>query len=214
MTEEMDPSKEDLFDQLKSLSTSAIADTKHDGVTVIAPSVQPVHTACAVVGTARTVQLDAEALWAPVETLDEASEGEVIVVDTDECVDEAVWGELLSTYATATGVTGMVTNGAVRDVAGIREIGFPSFALARTPRGPSGSEEAETNVQVTVGDARIEPGDVIVGDESGVVVIERSAVDEVVPAAENIAEMEREVERLINEGKSLGMAFERAGMIE
>ncbi|HET7325148.1 MAG TPA: RraA family protein [Halococcus sp.] len=212
MTTDDGPLDRTLFDRLERLSTPAVADTKHDGVSVLTPAIESVHADCTVTGAVRTVKLDPSALWAPVQTLDEARSGEVIVVDTGGCTDEAIWGELLSTYATAIGVVGMVTNGAVRDIAGIRDLGFPAFARTRTPRGPSGSEEVETNVQVIMGEALIDPGDVLVGDESGVVVIDRDTVDEVITAAEAVAETERAVERQIEEGGSLGDAFESAGM--
>lgn len=201
-----------MLDRLEQCSTSAVADTNHDGVTALASAIEPVHTDGAFVGPVRTVALDPASLSAPVRTLDAAREGEVVVVDAEDSTDEAVWGELLSTYAAAAGVRGMVTNGAVRDVAGIRDCGFPVFARAVTPRGPSGSEEAERNARVTVGGASIDPGDVLVGDDSGVVVIERAAVEEVAAAAETIAETERAAERLIREGRSLEGAFEDAGM--
>ena len=212
MATDKDPVDSATLDGLKRCSTSAIADTKRESVRALAPDIEPVHSDCAFAGTVRTVTLDPSALWAPVATLDAAREGDVVVVDTEETVDEAVWGELLSTYAAAAGVRGMVTNGAVRDVAGIRDVGFPVFARAVTPRGPSGSEERERDVRVTVGDASISPGDVLVGDESGVVAVERDAVAEVAAAAAEIAETEREVERLIGEGRSLEGAFEEAEM--
>lgn len=201
-----------VLNRLRRCSTSAIADTKHESVNSLSSAIEPVHADRAFVGTVRTVTLDPDALWAPVQTLDTALDGEVVVVDADDGVDEAIWGELLSTYADTVGVRGMVTNGAVRDVDGIRDVGFPVFARAVTPRGPSGSEEVERNVQVTVGGVLISPGDVLVGDESGVVVIERDAAAEVASRAEEIVETEREVDRLIGEGASLERAFEDAGM--
>ncbi|MFC7009631.1 RraA family protein [Halalkalicoccus salilacus] len=152
------------------------------------------------------------ALWAPVQTLDTALEDEVVVVDTNDSIKEAIWGELLSTYAAAIGARGMVTNGAVRDVAGIRDIGFPVFARTVTPRGPSGREETDRNVQVTVGGVSIDSGDVLIGDESGVVAIDRDAVKDVTSAAERVAQTEHEVDRFIDEGRSLERAFEDAGM--
>jgi 4-hydroxy-4-methyl-2-oxoglutarate aldolase len=212
MVTDNDPVDETILDQLKQFSTAAIADTKHESVKTLAPAIKPVHPDCAFAGTVRTVALDPSALWAPVQTLDTAREDEVVVVDADDSVDEAIWGELLSTHATATGVRGMVTNGAVRDISGIRDIGFPVFSQAVTPRGPSGSEEAERNVQLTVGGAPIDPGDVLVGDESGVIVIERAAVEEVTSAAEAVVQTEQDVDHLIGEGKSLEQAFEDAGM--
>lgn len=200
------------LDRLEQCSPSAVADTKHESVEPLAPAIEPVHSESTFAGTARTVVLDPSALWPPVGTLDTALEDEVVVVDTDDEIEEAVWGELLSRYATATGVRGMVTNGAIRDVAGIRDIEFPAFARAVTPRGPSGRAEVERNVRVTVGGVSIDPGDVLVGDESGVVAIGRGAVEEVTSAAETVAQTEREVERSIDEGRSLQRAFEDAGM--
>lgn len=212
MATDDEPVDRTVLDRLEECSTSAVADTKHEGVKTLAPAIEPVHSDCTFAETVRTVTLDPSALWAPVRTLDTALEDEVIVVDTDDSVDEAVWGELLSTHATATDVRGMVTNGAVRDISGIRDVGFPVFARAVTPRGPSGSQEVDRNVRVTVGGAPINPGDVLVGDESGVVVIERDAVEEVAAAAEAVVQTEREVDRLIGEGRSLERAFEDAGM--
>jgi 4-hydroxy-4-methyl-2-oxoglutarate aldolase len=213
MATEHEPLERELLNRLEQIPTSAIADTKRGDVNVMTAAIKPIHTDCAVAGTVRTVTLDPSALWVPVKTLDTARKDEIVVVDVDDCVDEAIWGELLSTYAATIDIRGMVTNGAVRDVSGIRELGFSVFARAVTPRGPSGSEEAERNVQATVGGVSINPGDVLVGDESGVVVIERRAVEDVISAAEAIVETEREVDRLIGEGKSLERALGDAGMI-
>lgn len=201
-----------ILDRLEQCSPSAVADTKHESVETLASTIKPIHSDCTFAGTVRTVVLDPTALWAPVQTLDTALEDEVIVVDTNDGVAEAVWGELLSTYARATGVRGVVTNGAVRDVAGVRDLGFPVFARTVTPRGPSGRNEVERNVQVTVGGASIDPGDVLVGDESGVIAIDRDAVEDVTSAAETVAQTERDVDQLIDEGRSLERAFEDAGM--
>ncbi|MDL5363185.1 RraA family protein [Halalkalicoccus sp. NIPERK01] len=212
MSTDTGPIDATLLDRLEQCSPSAVADTKHESVETLASAITPVHSDCTFAGTVRTVVLDPTALWAPVQTLDTALEDEVIVVDTNDGVEEAVWGELLSTYARATGVRGVVTNGAVRDVAGVRNLGFPVFARTVTPRGPSGRKEVERNVQVTIGGVSIEPGDVLVGDESGVVAIDRDAVEDVTPAAETVAQTERDVDRLIDEGRSLERAFEDAGM--
>lgn len=213
MAQDTEPVDEAVLDRLKDCSAPAIADTKHDGVQVLSDEIEPVHTDCAFAGTARTVTLDPSSLWAPAQTLDTAREDEVVVVDADDRVEEAVWGELLSEYALRIGVRGVITNGAVRDVAGMRDAGFPAFARAVTPRGPSGREEVDRNVEVTVGGASIEPGDVLVGDETGVVVIDRDALEAVTSAAEDVAATEREVERLIDDGASLVTALDEGGIM-
>ena len=204
MTSNTAPVDEVLLERFKRLSSGEIADTKLDTVTVLRPDIGALHTDCSVVGPVRTAMLDPSALCAPVGTLEDADEGEVVVIDADGCVDEAVWGDLLSAYATKRGVEGVVTNGAIRDVSGIRDLGFPAFARELTPRGPTGSgEEAERNVPVTVGGASIQPGDILVGDETGIVVIERDAAEDVLAAAEDIAEMERSVREHIDDGGAL-----------
>ncbi|WP_251343455.1 RraA family protein [Haloplanus halophilus] len=212
MSTDPGPVESEVLDRLERRSPAAIADTNHGGVRTLAPGIDPVHADCAFAGTVRTVVLDPDALWAPVGTLDAAREDEVVVVDADESVDEAIWGELLSSYASEQGVRGMVTDGAVRDVSGIRELGFPAFAREVTPRGPSGDAAVERDVRVTVGGASMAPGDVLVGDESGVVVIDRDAVEDVAAEADAVDRKERQVERLIDDGNSLERAFEDAGM--
>ncbi|WP_226023334.1 RraA family protein [Halomicrobium salinisoli] len=213
MSQEPEPVDGTVLDHLQNCTAPAIADTKHEGVQVVSGDIEPVHTDCAFAGTARTVTLDPSSLWAPAQTLDTAREDEIVVVDADDRVDEAVWGELLSEYAVEAGVRGLVTNGAVRDVAGMRDADFPAFARTVTPRGPSGREEVDRNVPVSIGGASIDPGDVLVGDETGVVVIDRDALDEVTSAAEDVAEKEREVERLIDEGATLEQALRDGGIM-
>ncbi len=212
MSSDPDPVDPELLARLAACSPAAVADTTHDSVATVAAAIDPVQPNCTFAGTARTVTLDPAALWAPVQTLDTARTAEVIVVDTDDSVEEAIWGELLSRYATAHGVRGLVTNGAVRDLDGIADCGFPVFARSVTPRGPSGHVEDERNVPVTVGGVTITPGDVLVGDRSGVVAIDRDAVDEVTAAAETVVQTERTVDRLIHEGHSLEAAIDEAGM--
>lgn len=202
-----DSLSEDLTERLQRLSTPAIADTNHDSVQVIASTIAPVHSHCEFVGIARTVRLDPSAVWAPIQTLENTREGEVIVIDAGGCVTEAVWGELLSMYADRMGAVGTVTNGAVRDINGIRDISYPIFAKARVPWGPSGRKEDATNVAVTVGQAIIEPGDILVGDETGLVVLRRNAGEEIVEAAERVKSNEHEVQKRVEDGETLAQAL-------
>jgi regulator of RNase E activity RraA len=212
MATDLEPLDDERTERLGHLSAAAIADAGHEGATVLSSAIAPLHTDCTFVGTARTSRLDPSGLWVPLRTLMDARTGEVVVVDAADEVSEAVWGELLSRYAEREGVVGLVTNGAVRDVAEIRALSYPVFAQGRTPRGPSGSGEAAVDVPVTVGGATIEPGDVLVGDETGVVTIRRDAVAAVIDAAERVEATEREVQRRIDEGEPLDRILEDVGM--
>lgn len=212
MATRADPVDETVLEGFRELSSAVVADTKRDDVAVLDGSIRAVHRDCSVVGTARTTRVDPAAIWPPVETVVNADAGEVLVVDAGGAVREAVWGELLSTYARESGVAGMITDGAVRDIADIRELGFPVFASARTPRGPSGDGEVEADVPVAVGGTLVEPGDVVIGDETGATVVEPENAREVLEEARAIEETEREVRGHLEDGLALDDAMERAGM--
>jgi regulator of RNase E activity RraA len=212
MTTGFEPLDDEQTDRLGRLSAAVIADTGHEGAAVLSAAVAPLHIDCAFVGTARTSRLDPDGLWMPLRALMNARPAEVVVVDAADEVSEAVWGELLSRYAEREGVVGLVTNGAVRDVAEIRALSYPVFARGRTPRGPSGSAEEAVDTPVTVGGATIEPGDVLVGDGTGVVAIRRDAVTAVIDTAERVEATEREVQRRIAEGEALDRILEDVGM--
>jgi regulator of RNase E activity RraA len=106
--------------------------------------------------------------------LDIAQPGDVVVVDTSNSAMTAVLGELVSTKARHRGLAGFVVDGLVRDLAGIRALGdFPVYARGVTPTGPLHRGPGEINYPICAGGIVVFPGDIIVGDLSGVVVIPR-----------------------------------------
>lgn len=124
------------------------------------------------------------------------------------------WGELLSTWATQRGCAGMVTDGAVRDVAQIVELGFPTFAAGTTPRDIHGRYEIVAHqVPVMIAGVRIEPGDLIAGDVDGVVVVPMAVEDEVVAAALAKATGENSVRDAIVAGMSPSQAYDTYGIL-
>lgn len=111
--------------------------------------------------------------------LDVAKPGDVIVVDTSGSTMTAVLGDLISTKARHRGIAGFVIDGLIRDLEGIRELGdFPVFARGVTPIGPLHRGPGEINCPVSAGGVVVHPGDVIVGDLNGVVVVPRTIADE------------------------------------
>jgi len=104
--------------------------------------------------------------------LDIAKPGDVVVVDTSNSSMTAVLGDLVSTKARHRGLAGFVVDGLVRDLPAIRALGdFPVFARGVTPTGPLHRGPGEINYPVCAGGLVVEPGDIIVGDAIGVVVI-------------------------------------------
>jgi regulator of RNase E activity RraA len=114
-------------------------------------------------------------------SLDVAQPGDVIVVDTGLSGETAALGDLVSTKAKHRGVAGFVVDGMIRDLPGIRELGdFPVFARGVTPLGPMHRGPGEINHPVSVGGIVVFPGDVIVGDQNGIVVVRKELAAELV----------------------------------
>lgn len=108
--------------------------------------------------------------------IDLAQPGDVLVVAAGGIRDRACFGDGTAKRMTMKSLAGAVVDGAVRDAAGLRELGFPTFCLGTTPRNyhyPMEAEEGAVNVPVVCGGVLVEPGDLILGDDDGVVVVPR-----------------------------------------
>src|SRR5918994_2395349 len=110
--------------------------------------------------------------------LDIAQPGDVVVVDTSSSSLTAVLGDLVCTKARHRGVQGFVVDGLIRDLQAIRALGdFPVFARGVTPIGPLHRGPGELNHPISAGGIVVNPGDVIVGDANGVVVVPRELAE-------------------------------------
>ncbi len=138
----------------------------------------------------------------PVEAIEEAEEGDVIVIDACEGKD-AVWGELASWSCKTKGVAGVVIDGAARDIDDIRNIKFPLFARHFTPTAGEPRGLGEINVSIECAGKRVNPGDWIVGDDSGVVVIPKEKAQEMANRAIDVYEKENRIREEIKRGSTL-----------
>jgi RraA family protein len=133
--------------------------------------------------------------------LDVARPGDVIVIDTSGSSLTAVLGDLISTKARYRGVAGFVVDGLVRDLAGIRALGdFPVFARGVTPIGPLHRGPGEINHPISAGGVVVHPGDVIVGDLNGVVVVPRKIADELLVRLQQGAKAESDYLSAVERG--------------
>ena len=141
--------------------------------------------------------------WAkPVEAIDRAGPGDVIVVDAGGGTT-AVWGELASWSAHGRGVSGVVIDGAARDIDDILKLGFPVFSRSVSPNAGEPKGHGEIGIEVVVGGQKVRPGDWIVGDLSGLVVIPRERAAEVANRALDVLEHENRVREEIQRGSTL-----------
>lgn len=132
--------------------------------------------------------------------LDYAKPGDIIVIDGAGYTDRALVGGMMLAYAEMRHLGGFVVNGAVRDMDDIRASSLPVFAKAVTPLGPYREGPGEINVPVVCGGQVVMPGDILVGDADGVVVIPRKDACELLEAARKNLAGEQEEIHLMKEG--------------
>lgn len=124
--------------------------------------------------------------------LEVAAPGEIVVVDTTGGYRSAVFGELMASVAKGAGLGGIVVDGCVRDAAELEEIGFPTFAKTVAATACDKDGPGEINTAISCGGVAVLPGDVIVGDDDGIVVIPIDLAMEVLEASEAKAKQEEQ----------------------
>jgi 3-hexulose-6-phosphate synthase/6-phospho-3-hexuloisomerase len=162
------------------------------------------------VGRTVTVQTFAGDWAKPVEAIDIAKEGDVIVINNDGGVHVAPWGELATLSCMKKGVSGVVIDGAVRDVDDIRALKYPLFAKAIVPNAGEPKGMGEINSEIQCCGQWVRPGDWIVGDESGVVVLPAERAYEIARRALEIRKTEERIREEIQRGSTLA----RVGHLE
>lgn len=149
-----------------------------------------------------------------------AQPGDVLVVDNDGFLEAGLWGEIITIAAMQKGIVGLVTNGACRDTLPIRELGFPVFCAGVSIKGTTKAVPGKINHPLSFEGVIINPGDILVADQDGVVVIPCGEAAQVLQAAQNKEKTEAEVIRQIRAGGStmdlLGFneAYARLGLSE
>ncbi len=140
--------------------------------------------------------------------------GDVVVVATGRSAAAAVWGELTSSSCVARGAAGLVTDGLCRDVGQVRELGFPVFARGTSPRDVDGRLEfGPHGTPVVIDGVQVAPGDLVVADVDGVVVVPADVADDVLRRAAEKAGREDELRLAVLGGEPIGAAFRRLGVL-
>jgi 4-hydroxy-4-methyl-2-oxoglutarate aldolase len=132
----------------------------------------------------------------------DAAPGDVIVLAVGGERGRAHCGGIVASAARARGIAGLVLDGAVRDRSELEEIGFPVFHLGTSPLKPAKDGPAELRVPVEIGEVRIEPGDLVVADADGIVIVPLAHAAELVDAAAALEAGEHEILVQIEAGKT------------
>jgi len=197
--------------RLQALATSNLSDAlDRSGIARCAVvGIVPRWGRTKVIGRAVTIRVTAAGAVPPgahlgVDAIYNSSPGDVIVVDNRGDLHNNCWGEILAMGAKMKGVSGVVVDGAVRDVDACETFGFPVHARGTVPNTARGRILQEAwNIPVRLGDAPVRPGDVIVADVNGVVVIPIERLAEVVTAAEDIMAKELAMIQALEAGESI-----------
>jgi RraA family protein len=188
----------EILETLRGLAVSLLSDNMARVSGTI--GLTPYHRPRPMAGTAVTVRTRPGDNLAIHRAFDFCRPGDVLVIDGGGDITQALMGEIMATYAESLGVQGLVIDGAIRDVGALRGHDFPVYARAATHRGPYKNGPGEVNVTVTVGGMVVQPGDIIVGDEDGVLAIAPGDVAAVIEGAKRQANKEAAALRSIVEG--------------
>lgn len=188
---------EEIIKEFEKISgfTPAVSDAMA-GTRYMSSRIKPISTAKRICGPAITVNNPAGSSLLLHKATEIAQPGDVIVGDCRGYTDDAVWGYLMTLSAINKRIAGVVIDGSARDINGIRETDFPVFAVGVVGRGPNKATwGGEINTPIQCGGVPVDPGDVILGNEDGVVVIPRKECKDVLLRAKEIIAREKMEER-------------------
>lgn len=157
---------------------------------------------------------DPEPYKRELEAVDDCDPDDIIIAAALGSMRSGIWGELLSTASRNRGCAGVVVDGAVRDVAAMRQMKFPVFASGVSPYDSLNRQRVvERDVPVEVGGVTIRSGDFLFADEDGVIIVPQKVEDEVLIAAWKKVHAENEVRNAIREGLGATDAFAKYGVL-
>jgi 4-hydroxy-4-methyl-2-oxoglutarate aldolase len=210
--------REPIVERLLKLDTCAVSDGMDRlGLMGATYGIRPMWPCPKIVGRAVTMKIKPVGLDKAKQHLgtlpiDAAQPGDVIVIDNGGRPDTSCWGGLLALAAKTKGISGVVIDGACRDIDESRDVGFPVYARGAVPMTARGRVMQETyNQEIEFAGVQVHPGDLVIADGSGVVIIPRSKEEEIVREAEAVAATEARMADGIRQGMSVLEVLEKLG---
>ena len=196
------PAKE-LVEAFRGIPVANIDDNM-GRIAAVDASIFPLNPNAKLLGTAFTVNAPAGDNLLFHKALDMAQPGDVIVLANKGSLSRSLCGEIMSNYAKSRGLAGIIIDGCVRDSAALRELDFPVYAKGVTPNGPYKNGPGEMNFPVSFAGIIINPGDIIVGDADGLLVIRPEDAEELAKKAKAWHDSEeKQLEGILTKGEGV-----------
>ena len=197
-----------LLERLQRVDAASLCDA-NKSLRVLSSAIRPVAPGARLLGRAVTAAAHGD-LMSVLAALHSGTPGDVLVVSTDEC-PYAVAGELFATEAIRRGMAGIVIDGLCRDTATLARLPLPFYARGATPRAAPAQAVPDIQVPILVGGVEVRPGELLVGDDDGIVVAAEGELESAIDAAEAIQVSEEALRSSMGDGVSL---FERLNFAE
>ncbi|MFS0553448.1 RraA family protein [Brevibacillus sp. 179-C9.3 HS] len=168
--------------QYENVPTTCISDTMQ-GLNNMDPAIKPLKEEYRVAGRAFTVKMPVGDNQVVLQAIREATPGDVLVIDAKGDTYRAIAGDFVVGLAQTMGISGIIVDGVVRDIQGIKELNYPVFCKGTTVAASGKAGMGEINVPISCGGTTVHPGDIVVGDADGVVVIPQAAEQEILKQA-------------------------------
>lgn len=172
----------DIVSQFKEVPTTAISDAVK-GLNNLDPKIKPLKEEYKLAGRALTVKTAVGDNLAVQKALRVSKPGDVLVIDAKGNEYRAVAGDFVVGMAKTLGIAGIVVDGVIRDIVGVKELDYPVFSRGTTVAASGKAGFGEVNVPISVGGAPVHPGDIIVGDADGVVVVPQEHEEDILTKA-------------------------------
>ncbi|MCI2256133.1 RraA family protein [Domibacillus sp. PGB-M46] len=181
-----------IVEQFEDIPTTCISDALQ-GMNNLSSAIQPLKEEYRVAGRAFTVKMPVGDNLVVLKAIREAKPGDVLVIDAKGDTYRAIAGDFIVGMAQTLGIKGIIVDGVIRDVVGIKELNYPVFCKGTTIAASGKAGQGEINVPISCGGVTIQPGDIIVGDADGVTVIPQEAEEEVLK--QSIEKADKDIKR-------------------